>query len=160
MIGAMSTFKLSMQSRGTERAGFGVRLVDQNLAYSHEQRADHQAALNLCWSCRGPGGNFVVDINKLIQRLTKRHRLRHRGRLAAVRGSALVTQDLDVCAVLSHGNVDRLRAALGDLHPMHRLSSPKLSFLSDPGPGVKVKDLYLRTDLGPLDILSSILGVR
>jgi len=30
-------------------------------------------------------------------------------------GSALVTQDLDVCALLSHENVDRLRVALGDL---------------------------------------------
>ena len=81
------------------------------------------------------------------------------GYAGMLHGSALVTQDLDVCAVLSNENVDRLREALGDLHPMHRLSSPKLSFLSDPGPGLKVNNLYLRTDLGPLDILSSILGV-
>jgi hypothetical protein len=29
----------------------------------------------------------------------------------------------------------------------------------NPDPGVEVRNLYLRTDLGPLDLLSSILGV-
>jgi predicted nucleotidyltransferase len=34
-----------------------------------------------------------------------------------------------------------------------------LSFLGNPEPGVPVKNLYLETDLGAVDLLSSIQGV-
>jgi hypothetical protein len=103
----------------------------------------------------------VIDINQLIQRLNEAdvEFVIVGGFAGMLLGSSIVTQDLDVCAVLSHENVDRLRAALRDLHPSHRLSSPRLSFLDNPDPGTQVQNLYLRTDLGPLDILSSILGV-
>jgi hypothetical protein len=74
-------------------------------------------------------------------------------------GSSLVTRDLDVCAVLTDETVAKLREAFKDLHPAHRLSSPRLSFLDSPDPGVAVKNLYLGTDLGAVDILTSILGV-
>ena len=39
------------------------------------------------------------------------------------------------------------------------MTSQKISFLDNPDPGVEIRNLYLRTDLGPLDILTSILGV-
>jgi hypothetical protein len=52
-----------------------------------------------------------------------------------------------------------LREALRDLNPRHRLTSQRLSFLGNPDPDVDVRNLYLETELGTVDILSSILGV-
>jgi hypothetical protein len=74
-------------------------------------------------------------------------------------GSSLVTRDLDVCAVLSRENVAKLRDVLRDLNPTHRQTPQRLSFLENPAPEADVKNLYLGTTLGPLDILSSIQGV-
>ena len=74
-------------------------------------------------------------------------------------GSTLVTRDLDICAVLSRTDVAKLRDTLRDLNPRHRLTSSKLSFLTTPDPDVDVRNLYLETELGTVDILSSILGV-
>src|SRR6476660_2919605 len=39
------------------------------------------------------------------------------------------------------------------------LEMERLSFLENPDPDVEIKNLYLGTVLGPLDILSSIKGV-
>lgn len=74
-------------------------------------------------------------------------------------GSSLVTRDLDVCAVLTANNIEKLRATFADLHPVHRHTPQRLSFLDNPSPGVELKNLYLQTDLGPLDLMSSITGV-
>lgn len=76
-----------------------------------------------------------------------------------IHGSSLVTRDLDVCAVLSRANVARLRDVLRDLNPTHRLTPQRLSFLDNPASDVEVRNLYLGTTLGPVDILSSIKGV-
>lgn len=81
------------------------------------------------------------------------------GFAALLHGSTLVTRDLDLCAVLSRVEVAKLRDALRDLNPRPRLTSQKLSFLSNPDPDVDVRNLYLETELGTVDILSSILGV-
>jgi hypothetical protein len=81
------------------------------------------------------------------------------GFAALLHGSSLVTRDLDVCAVLSQADVAKLRIALRDLDPRHRLTPSKLSFLTTPAVGVDVKNLYLETELGTVDILSSILGI-
>jgi predicted nucleotidyltransferase len=74
-------------------------------------------------------------------------------------GSALVTRDLDICAVLTPENIERLREALKDLNPRHRMTSQRLSFLKVPEPGTSVDNLYLQTDWGIVDILSSISGM-
>jgi adenine deaminase len=42
------------------------------------------------------------------------------GFAATLHGSSLVTRDLDVCAILSDQNVEKLRDALRDLQPTHR----------------------------------------
>jgi hypothetical protein len=119
--------------------------------------------LRSIWRLRwkAPAGGFVIDINRLLQRLCDADIdfVIVGGFAATLHGSSLVTRDLDVCAILSSENVKKLRDALRDLNPAHRLSSPKLSFLDNPDPGVEVHNLYLRTDFGPVDILSSILGV-
>jgi predicted nucleotidyltransferase len=81
------------------------------------------------------------------------------GYAAVLHGSSMVTRDLDVCMVLSASNVDKLRELFRDLHPTHRFTPQRLSFLDNPSPGTAMKNLYLQTDLGAVDFLSSIMGL-
>jgi hypothetical protein len=103
----------------------------------------------------------VNDLNRLIQRLCEADVafVIVGGFAAMLHGSSLVTRDLDVCAVLTVENVEKLRQTFRELHPFHRLTPQKLSFLDNPDPGVEVRNLHLRTDIGPVDVLSSTLGV-
>ena len=104
---------------------------------------------------------YVVQLNRLIERLSDANIefVVVGGFAGMLHGSTLVTRDLDVCVVLSAQNVARLRESLRDLQPKHRFTSQKLSFLDNPEPGVELKNLYLETELGPLDLLGSIKGV-
>lgn len=81
------------------------------------------------------------------------------GYAGVIHGSALVTNDVDVCAVLTPDNVEKIRAALADVHPIHRITHQRLSFLEHPASGQALKNLYLETDEGIIDILTHILGV-
>ena len=103
----------------------------------------------------------MIDINRLLQRLCDADIdfVIVDGFAATLHGSSLVTRDLYVCATLSSENVAKLRNALRDLKPAHRLTSQKISFLDNPDPGTEIRNLYLRTDFGPVDILTSIQGV-
>lgn len=80
------------------------------------------------------------------------------GFAAVTHGSALVTRDLDICVLLTDETVEKLRSTLADWHPKHRMTPQKLSFLDFPTAG-PVQNLYLETDFGVVDILSSVLGV-
>ena len=103
----------------------------------------------------------MSDLNQLLQRLCDAdiEFVIVGGFAATLHGSSLVTRDLDVCAVLSSDNVEKLRNALRDLRPAHRFTPQKLSFLDIPDPGVPMLNLYLSTEMGPVDILGSIMGV-
>ena len=81
------------------------------------------------------------------------------GFAGTLHGSSLLTNDIDVCTALSAENVERLRRALADLSPVHRQTPGRLSFLEHPPTGVEVRNLYLETSAGILDVLSSIPGV-
>lgn len=81
------------------------------------------------------------------------------GYAGVLHGSALVTNVFDVCAVLSAANIAKLRELLADLHPVHRITHQKLSFLEVPPPGTPLANLYLKTDSGIVDVLSNVLGV-
>jgi hypothetical protein len=81
------------------------------------------------------------------------------GYAAVLHGSSMVTRDLDVCMVLSVDNVSRLRELFRDLHPIHRFTPQRLSFLDNPAPNVPLKNLYLQTDLGAVDFLGAITGI-
>jgi len=81
------------------------------------------------------------------------------GYAAVTHGSSYVTRDVALCAVLTSENVERLRSALADWNPKHRMTPQRLSFLAYPPKGEPVQNLYLQTDLGVVDILSSVLGI-
>ena len=80
------------------------------------------------------------------------------GYAAVTHGSSLVTRDLDICMALSDEAVTKLRTVLAQWNPKHRMTPQRLSFLEFPTTG-PVQSLYLQTDAGVIDILSSILGV-
>lgn len=79
------------------------------------------------------------------------------GFAATVHGSTLVTQDIDICTTITDAEIAKLRDALKDLHPWHRMNpSAKLSFNEYPAELEGTKNIYLKTDLGVLDILSEV----
>lgn len=103
----------------------------------------------------------MTELNRLLQQLFKAdvEFVIVGGFGAMLHGSSLVTRDLDVCAVLTADNLEKLRATFRNLHPTHRLTPQRTSFLDNPEPGTALNNLYLQTDLGPLDLMSSITGV-
>jgi predicted nucleotidyltransferase len=81
------------------------------------------------------------------------------GFAGVLHGSAYVTEDLDICAVMSPENIEILRKALADLKPVHRMTHNKLSFLDHPSPGEKLANVYLETEAGIVDVLGNVLGI-
>ena len=103
----------------------------------------------------------MVQLNRLIERLCDANIdfVVVGGFAGVLHGSTLVTRDLDVCTILSPEAIARLREIFRDLRPRHRFTSQKLSFLDNPDPGTALNNLYLETELGPVDLLGSIKGV-
>ncbi len=103
---------------------------------------------------------MIQDFNRLLHRLADSDLdfVIIGGFAAVTHGSALMTRDLDICVLLNDKNIARLRALLADWNPRHRMTPEKLSFLEFPPEG-PVQNLYLETDHGIIDILSSVMGV-
>lgn len=80
------------------------------------------------------------------------------GFAAVAHGSTLVTRDVDICCRFSESNLRRLQQALNELHAVHR-SRPDLPLDLTPEQCSRLKNLYLKTDLGALDCLGEVLGV-
>lgn len=79
------------------------------------------------------------------------------GFAGVVHGSTMVTQDLDICAAITEESVAQLRSSLRDLHPRHRMNPTfKPSFIDYPEDLTGLKNIYLETDLGILDIMSEL----
>ena len=81
------------------------------------------------------------------------------GLAGVVHGSALVTEDVDVCAPLSQQNLTRILAALADINPRFRMSPHRPPLPGDAERLAGYKNLYLITDLGQIDFLSEITGI-
>lgn len=103
----------------------------------------------------------MQNFGQLLQRLTDAglEFVLVGGFAAVSHGSFYVTRDVDICAVLTEENVEKLRRALKDWNPTHRMTPQKHSFLLHPPAGRPVNNLYLQTDMGMVDILTSIKGV-
>jgi hypothetical protein len=81
------------------------------------------------------------------------------GVCAVFYGAGLATFDLDICCRFGEENLKRIQAAVGDLHPCHRLTANELPFELTPHLCTELKNLYLQTDLGKLDCLSEVAGI-
>lgn len=81
------------------------------------------------------------------------------GMAAIVHGSPVVTNDIDVCVSFSPENIPKILAALLPINSRIR-SHPKKMLLSDViGNLNNIKNLYLSTDLGNIDLLGELPGV-
>lgn len=81
------------------------------------------------------------------------------GMAAVAHGSPMMTRDADVCAPLTHENVLKIIRALSDLTPRWRMR-PDLPPISVDSPMLDgLKNLYLRTDIGAVDVLGELPGV-
>ena len=81
------------------------------------------------------------------------------GYAAMTHGSSLMTQDIDVCADFDAANLLRLNDALARLHAVHRMTPQRLPLELNAQVCQGLKNLYLSTDCGQLDILSEVTGV-
>ncbi len=81
------------------------------------------------------------------------------GFASVVHGSSMVTQDLDICMLVDPKQVEEMRRCLSAFHPAHRMTSKKLSFLQFPTDTANLRNIYLETDLGVLDVVSEVTGV-
>lgn len=81
------------------------------------------------------------------------------GVAAMLLGSALPTLDVDVCAPMSDENLERILAALRDVRPRLRMRPDKMPLPDDPKRLRGVKNLYLLTDIGPIDLLCEVPGI-
>ncbi len=81
------------------------------------------------------------------------------GYAAAAHGATLVTQDVDVCCPFTPDAMARLCRALAPLHPVHRSHPDRPAVNLDPVHLSTWKNLYLETELGPLDLLGEVKGI-
>ncbi|MBK7961517.1 MAG: nucleotidyltransferase [Bdellovibrionales bacterium] len=82
------------------------------------------------------------------------------GFAGVVHGSTQVTRDLDICAAVNPDGIKKLRELFKNLHPRHRMNpNYKPSFLDEPKELDNVRNIYLETDFGILDVISEVTGV-
>lgn len=83
------------------------------------------------------------------------------GGLAAItHGAPLVTQDVDVCYARDDANLQRVAAALAEVHAELRGADPGLPFRLD-ARTLRAGDAFtLTTDVGWLDLLGTPLGTQ
>lgn len=74
-------------------------------------------------------------------------------------GATLVTKDVDVCCRFAPDNLRRLEAALKPLKPVHRQTPAKIPFELTEDLLVRLKNLYLKTELGVIDCLGEVAGI-
>ncbi len=74
-------------------------------------------------------------------------------------GGSMVTEDMDVCCEFSAQNLLRIQDAFAAIHAVHRMTPQRLPLQLDKRKAKGLKNLYLSTDLGQIDILGEISGV-
>lgn len=81
------------------------------------------------------------------------------GVAAILHGSARITEDVDLCVPLTHENAVKVIRALSGLNPRWRMR-PDLPVVTEDSPNLSgLKNMYLRTDLGLIDVLGELPGV-
>lgn len=81
------------------------------------------------------------------------------GVAALAHGASRQTLDLDIAAPMALENLQKLVGAIQDLKPKFRMR-PDLPIVTPENHNLKgIKNLYLRTEIGPLDVLGFVEGV-
>jgi hypothetical protein len=78
------------------------------------------------------------------------------GAAARAHGSSVTTEDVDICILASEENFRRIVAAFEDVHPRYRMRPDRPVITADHPWLTNLKNLYLHTDLGQLDILGEM----
>jgi hypothetical protein len=79
------------------------------------------------------------------------------GYAAVLHGSSQVTHDVDICALIDEGELQKLKIALKDLEPKHRMNPSFQPSLEEyPKPGQNLDNYYLKTKSGVLDIIKRV----
>ena len=81
------------------------------------------------------------------------------GVCGVMHGVPLVTKDLDICCEFNAQNLYHIELAVKDLHPYHRMAANPLPLELTDELCSRLKNLYLKTDLGMLDCLSEVAGI-
>lgn len=102
----------------------------------------------------------MQQLNQLLARLIKAEVefVLVGGLAASIHGSSLTTRDVNVCCRFTAANLLRIQHALEDQHPVHRMR-PDLPVALTPEQCAQLKNLYIKTDLGVIDCLGSVVGV-
>ena len=74
-------------------------------------------------------------------------------------GSSLVTRDVDIACDMSADSLVRVHTVLAAFHPVHRMTPQRLPFTREEAERGGLKNLYLSTDLGQIDLLGEIRGI-
>lgn len=113
------------------------------------------------WLCVPPAGNSVDNLSNIVSRLSRGgiDFVLVGGYAAVAHGVSLVTQDVDICLRFTRENLLRLREVLQGLHPRHRMLPEKPPLELTEELCARLKNLYLETDLGPLDCLGEVAGL-
>lgn len=80
------------------------------------------------------------------------------GIAAAIHGSLLLTNDLDVCYDRNPANLERLAQALTMVHPRLRNAPEGLPFILDAETLKRGLNFTFTTDIGDLDLLGEVRG--
>ena len=81
------------------------------------------------------------------------------GVAASLLGSPMATLDVDVCAPLDEANLQKIIEAMRGINPRWRMRPDKVIPFDDIERFRGVKNVYLATDLGILDILGDLPGI-
>lgn len=81
------------------------------------------------------------------------------GVAAAIHGSLVLTNDLDVCYSRAPENLKRLASALQVVHARLRNVPGELPFILDAEPLTRGLNFTFTTDIGDLDLLGEVQGV-
>jgi hypothetical protein len=103
----------------------------------------------------------MTDLLKLINLLQECHAkfVIVGGFAALAHGGSMVTEDMDVCCEFSPENLFRIQEAFVSIHAVHRMTPQRLPLQLDERNVAGLKNLYLATDLGQIDLLGRISGV-
>ena len=81
------------------------------------------------------------------------------GVAATIYGSALLTNDVDVCYARNSSNLEKLAKALRSVNASLRGAAKNIPFILDAGSLRRGLNFTFTTDVGPLDLLGEVRGV-